>query len=175
MDWISFPDDRLKVFGLHWFDEDKPTLQRLPARMKEHVREAVWDMARQPAGGRIRFSTDSEHVSIRAKSPDYAVLNHITRIGQSGFDVYVDNHFMGSTSPDEHCVISVQWRVGGSRKMRNIEISMPLCMSVTIEAVGIEEGASIEDPRPYRLPKPIVYYGYQYHPGRVRVGPRRDL
>ncbi len=159
MNWIDFPDDRLKVFGLHWFDEDKPVVRRLPARVKDHIREAVWNLAQQPAGGRIRFSTDSEHVGIHAKSADYNVMNHITRIGQSGFDVYADNHFMGSVSPDEHCAISTEWHVGGSRKMRNIEISMPLYKPVTIESIGIDEGAAIKDPRPYKLPKPIVYYG----------------
>lgn len=159
MQWIEFGDERLKVFGLHWFEEDKPAVRRLPARMKDHVREAVWNLAQQPAGGRIRFSTDSEHVGIRAKVPDNAVMNHITRIGQSGFDVYADSRFMGSVSPDEHGAISAEWRVGASRKMRNIEISMPLYKPVTIESVGIDDGASIKEPRPYRLPLPIVYYG----------------
>ena len=159
MEWISFPDDRLKVFGLHWFNEDKPVVRRLPARMKDHIREAVWNLAQQPAGGRIRFSTDSEHVGIHATAPDNAVMNHITRIGQSGFDVYADSRFMGSVAPDEHGAISAEWRVGASKKMRNIEISMPLYKSVTIESVGIDDGAAIKDPKPYKLPKPIVYYG----------------
>jgi len=159
MNWIEFPDDRLKVFGLHWFDEDKPVVRRLPERMKDHVRQAVWDLAQQPAGGRIRFQTDSEHVGIKAKVPDNFVMNHITRIGQSGFDVYADGHFMASVAPDEHGAISAEWRVGASKKMRNIEISMPLYKPVTIEVVGIDDGAAIRDPRPYKLPKPIVYYG----------------
>ena len=156
---IDFPDDRLKVFGLHWFDEDKPVVRRLAARMKDHIREAVWDLAQQPAGGRIRFMTDSEHVGIRAKVSDNAVMNHITRIGQSGFDVYADGYFMGSVSPDEHGAISADWRVGASKKMRTIEISMPLYKPVAIESVGIDDGAAIKDPRPYKLPRPIVYYG----------------
>ena len=159
MEWINFPDDRLKVFGLHWFNEDKPVVRRLTARMKDHIRGAVWSLAQCPAGGRIRFSTDSEHVGIHATAPDNTVMNHITRIGQSGFDVYADGYFMGSVSPDEHGAISAEWRVGATKKMRNIEISMPLYKPVTIESVGIDEGAAIKDPKPYKLPKPIVYYG----------------
>ena len=29
---VSFPDPRLAVHGLPWFDEDKPVLRRLPLR-----------------------------------------------------------------------------------------------------------------------------------------------
>lgn len=159
MNTIKFPDDRLKVHGLHWFEEDKPVVRRLPMRLKDTFREAVWDLAQCPAGGRIRFRTDSQTISIRATSPNYYVMNHITRIGQSGFDVYVDGIFMGSVSPDEHGAISADWSIAPDKKMRNIEISMPLYKPVTIESVGIDDGAAIEDPKPYRVAKPVVYYG----------------
>jgi lysophospholipase L1-like esterase len=159
MNTINFPDDRLKVHGLHWFGEDKPVDRRLPERLKGTFRQPVWDLAQCPAGGRIRFRTDSQHVSIRAKSPDFYVMNHITRIGQSGFDVYVDGLFMGSVSPDEHGVISADWTIAADNKLRGIEISMPLYKAVTIESIGIDDDAVIKDPAPYRVPKPVVYYG----------------
>lgn len=159
---INFPDDRLKVHGLAWFNEEKPSVRRLPTRLKDTFREAVWGLAQSPAGGRIRFRTDSTHVSIRAKSPDFFVMNHITRIGQSGFDIYVDGYFQGSVSPDAQCVISADWTIAPANqpsKLRNIEISMPLYKPVTIESIGIDDGSTIADPAPYALPKPIVYYG----------------
>ncbi len=159
---INFPDDRLKVHGLPWFGEDKPIVRRLPERLKGTFRQPVWDLAQHPAGGRIRFRTDSRHVSIRAKSPDYYVMNHITRIGQSGFDIYVDGYFQGSVSPDDKGVISADWAIAppkGRKKLRNCEISMPLYKPVTIESIGIDDDASITDPAPFALPKPVVYYG----------------
>lgn len=159
MNTIDFPDDRLKVYGLHWFNEDKPVVRRLPARLKSTFREAVWNLAQSPAGGRIRFATDSEHVGIRAKAPDNTVMNHITRIGQSGFDIYADGYFAGSVSPDEHGAISADWKVGPDKKLRNIEISMPLYKPVTIESITLDDGAAIKDPAPYRVAKPVVYYG----------------
>jgi len=159
---INFPDDRLKVHGLPWFGEDKPIVRRLPERLKGTFRQPVWGLAQHPAGGRIRFRTDSRHVSIRAKSPDYYVMNHITRIGQSGFDIYVDGYFQGSVSPDDKGVISADWAIAppkGRKKLRNCEISMPLYKPVTIESIGIDDDASITDPAPFALPKPVVYYG----------------
>lgn len=159
MNTINFPDDRLKVFGLHWFSEDKPVVRRLPERLKDTVRPIVWELAQSPAGGRIRFRTDSTHISIRAKSPDYSVMHHITRIGESGFDIYVDGFFAGSVSPRQDFTISADWTIAPDKKLRNIEISMPLYKSVTIESIGIDDDAVIKDPAPYRVPKPVVYYG----------------
>src|SRR5437762_1849270 len=56
---VSFPDARLTVNGLSWFEEDKPALRRLPLRLKDSFRAPVWSLAQQPSGGRIRFKTDS--------------------------------------------------------------------------------------------------------------------
>lgn len=156
---INFPDDRLKVHGLAWFEEEKPVVRRLPTRLKETFRAPVWNLAQCPAGGRIRFKTDSIHVGIEAKAPDDKVMNHITRIGQSGFDIYVDGYFMGSVSPDETGKISANWVIAKDKKLRAIEISMPLYKPVTIESVSVDDGSAIEDPPAFRIPKPVVYYG----------------
>lgn len=156
---INFPDDRLKVHGLPWFNEEKPVLRRLPTRLKDTFRSEVWNLAQDPAGGRIRFRTDSEHINLRAKAPDNAVMNHITRIGQSGYDIYADGHFAGSVAPNETGVISADWTVGKGKKLRNIEISMPLYKQTTMESIAIDDGAQITDPAPYALPRPVVYYG----------------
>lgn len=159
MNWINFPDDRLKVYGLAWFKENKPSLCRLPIRLKDTFRPPVWDLAQDPAGGRIRFRTDSTFVGIKAKSPDSWVMNHITRIGQSGFDVYVDNYFMGSVSPDDELNIKAEWHIAAKPKMRDITIHMPLYKSVTIESIGIDDNAKIEPPSQFALDKPVLFYG----------------
>ena len=38
--------------GLAWFDEDKPKLRQLPARLKDTFRSQVWSLAQQPSGHR---------------------------------------------------------------------------------------------------------------------------
>jgi hypothetical protein len=160
MNWMDFPNDGFCVHGLAWFEEDRPALRRLPARLKDTFRPPVWDLAQCPAGGRIMFATDSAHVGIRAKSPDYFVMNHITRIGQSGFDVYVDGNFMGSVSPDPEGKIEAQWQIQKEAgKVRNITIHMPLYKSVTLEQIGLDEGAAIKGHKEFAIEKPVVYYG----------------
>src|SRR6476659_8394648 len=93
---INFPDARLTVNGLAWFEEDKPALRRLPARLKDSFRPAVWSLAQHPSGGRIRFKTDSRRIGLRAQNPDVSGRHHMTTIGQSGLDLYVDNEYRGS-------------------------------------------------------------------------------
>src|SRR5437870_1120086 len=93
---ISFPDARLAVSGLAWYEEDKPALRRLPLRLKDSFRAPVWSLGQQPSGGRIRFKTDSGRVAIRAQNPDSSGMHHMTTIGQSGFDIY----YWGNPSPE---------------------------------------------------------------------------
>ncbi len=160
MNWMDFPNDGFCVHGLAWFEEDRPALRRLPERLKDTFREPVWHLAQCPAGGRILFATDSTHIGVRAKSPDYYVMNHITRIGQSGFDVYVDNRFMGSVSPDEKGNIEAQWHIQNAPgKVRNICIHLPLYKSVVLEQIGLDEGATIHGHKEFALEKPVVFYG----------------
>lgn len=159
MQWIDFPDDRFKVHGLAWFEENKHSLSRLPIRMKDKYRPPVWDLAQCPAGGRIRFRTDSATIGLRAKAPDNLPMHHMTLVGQAGFDIYVDGFFMGSTWPDAEGNIQAAWRIATARKPREITIHMPLYKTVTINQLGIEEGSVIESPAPFALKKPVVYYG----------------
>ncbi len=160
MNWMDFPNDGFCVHGLAWFEEDRPALRRLPERLKSTFREPVWQLAQCPAGGRVMFATDSTHVGLRAQSPDFYVMNHITRIGQSGFDLYVDDNFMGSVSPDEKGKIEVEWHIQNAPgKVRSICIHMPLYKSVVLQQIGLDDGASIKGHKPFALDKPVVYYG----------------
>src|SRR5262249_40411454 len=47
---IPFPDARFAVYGLPWFNEDKPALRRLPLRLKDRFRAPVWELAQDPSG-----------------------------------------------------------------------------------------------------------------------------
>ncbi len=159
MDWVPFPDQRLAVHGLYWFEEDKPVLRRLPARLEKTFPSGVWGLAQHPAGGRIRFRTDSMNVGIKAKNPDASVMHHITSIGQNGFDIYVNDLSLGSCFPDAEGTISREWAIGGQKELREVLINMPLYKPVEISALGFDPGASILPAAPYALRKPVVFYG----------------
>jgi hypothetical protein len=168
---ISFPDSRLAVYGLPWFNEDSPTLRRLPLRLKDKFRPPVWGLAQQPSGGRIRFRTDSTTVGIVAENPKFSNMHHMPSVGENGFDIYVGRDYMGSAWPDAAGKITKEWRVGAERKMRDITLYLPLYKAVTIQSVSLEEGAALERATPYAIQKPIVYYGSSITQGGCASNP----
>ncbi|MBI3876672.1 MAG: SGNH/GDSL hydrolase family protein [Verrucomicrobia bacterium] len=168
---IAFPDARLVVNGLPWFNEDKPVLRRLPARLKDAFRPPVWSLAQQPSGGRIRFRTDSTTVGLVAQNPDTGNMHHMTVIGQSGFDIYVNGEYLNSAWPDKMGKIAKEWSVGRERVMRDITFYLPLYKAVTVTEIVLEKGAKIEAPSAFAVAKPVVHYGSSITQGGCASNP----
>ncbi len=168
---IAFPDARFTVNGLPWFDEDKPVLRRLPARLKEQFRPPVWGLAQDPSGGRIRFRTDSTIVGVVAENPSFSNMHHMPSVGENGFDLYVDGRYAGSAWPDAKGKIAKEWRVGAERRMRDVTLYLPLYKAVMLQEISLDSGACVEAARPYQIAKPVVYYGSSITQGGCASNP----
>jgi len=168
---VAFPDDRVVVSGLAWFNEDKPVLRRLPARLKDSFRAPVWGLAQQPSGGRLRFRTDSSRVGIVASNPGSGTMHHMTSIGQSGFDLYLNGEYLNSAWPDKDAKIAKEWGVGKGGELREITIYLPLYKGVTIKEIVLDKDAKIEAPKPFAIPKPVVHYGSSITQGGCAENP----
>ena len=172
MEWIDFPDDRFVVNGLWWWDEHKPKLQRLPDRMQEDVPEAVWRLAQQPSGGRVRFATDSADLSIRAHFPCLEHMNNMCRIGQISIDPWVDGKcwspvFPVSDDPD----VEGSFGAGKPVARREVCLYLGLYAPVQIRSIGLTNGASIWEPAPFAVDKPVAYYGSSITQGGCATRP----
>ena len=86
---ISFPDPRITVSGLGWWQEE-PKLQRFPERMKEVMPPKVWSLSKCTAGVRLRFRTDSTKLGLVAKTGTYKPAPTPPTV-LIGVDVYVDD------------------------------------------------------------------------------------
>jgi len=159
------------VHGLPWFNEDKPTLRRLPLRLKSQFRPPVWDLAQDPSGGRIRFRTDSTKIGLVAENPQFSKIHHMASVGENGFDLYVGQDYLGSAWPDGSGKIAKEWRVGRERKMRDITFYLPLYKAVTIQELSLDADAHLEPATPYAIRKPIVYYGSSITQGGCASNP----
>ena len=168
---LSFPDDRLQVNGLWWFAEDRPVLRRLPERLRETFRAPVWELAQQPSGGRIRFRTDSTRLAITAHNPDTATMHHMTTIGQSGLDLYVDGEYRNSAWPDGRAQIAREWSLGEGRRMREVTIYLPLYKGVTVQSLSFDPGAVIGAPSSFAVSRPVVFYGSSITQGGCAENP----
>ncbi|MEA3400983.1 MAG: SGNH/GDSL hydrolase family protein [Armatimonadota bacterium] len=160
MQWIEFPDSRLVVNGLPWWEETRPKLIRLPERYRDRVREPVWNLAHSPSGARIRFATDSTALSIRAHFPHLNHMNNMPRTGQLGIDVWGDGDFWRPVFPpgDDHDLEEVVFEDHPPQR-REICLYLGLYGPVEVQAIGLSGGAAIEPPAPFALERPVVYYG----------------
>lgn len=161
----------LHVAGLGWFGEDTPALRRLPTRLKGGLPAAVWGLAQHPSGGRFRFRTDSTKLTLVATNSDTSTMHHMTTVGQSGFDLYVDGRYRNSAWPDREGLIRKQWNLGNDRRMREVLVYLPLYKGVALGQIAFDDGAKVEAPSPFALPKPVVFYGSSITQGGCAENP----
>lgn len=160
MNWIPFPDPRLPVFGLPWFEENAPDLFRLPKSWQARFRPPVWDLARSPAGARIRLTSDTSRLAVRLDYGQVGHMNNMHRIGQHAVDAYVDGVFWKNAAPLEgQPQIEQELFVGVPRAPRAIDLYLPLYHPVRVLAVGVDDDAIVAPPAAFALPRPVVFYG----------------
>ena len=110
---VEWHDVRKEPFMLHGFYEPltEPHFRRAPDDVAFASSEGIGKSAKQSTGGRVRFSTDSEYVAIRAKFLDVGRASHLTLLNSAGFDLYIDGEFgsrfvkefMMSYDMKDHC------------------------------------------------------------------------
>jgi lysophospholipase L1-like esterase len=160
LQWMQIPNPQMEVDGLPWFAENGGALSRLPVAQKASYREAVWNLAQSPSGGRIRFRTNSSTLAIRLEYPEAPDMANMHAFGQTGVDLYIsgvyrDTAVDGKTGgAAEHTYFKNQPKV-----MREVTLYLPLYMSVKVLGIGVDADAVVERPDGFALPKPIVFYG----------------
>ena len=88
-------DVRKEPFSLHGFYEPltEPFFRRVKPDVAEAASEGVDKLSRESAGGRVRFSTDSSYIAVRAKYRVVGRSSHLNLVSTSGFDLYTDGEF----------------------------------------------------------------------------------
>lgn len=132
----------------------------MPKQIAETVSEGVYSLHDNTAGGRVRFITDSPYIAIYAKMTKVGKMPHFAFTGSAAFDLYADNEFVStyvvpfSISDGYESVIHFN-----SKKMRDITINFPLYSSVKELFIGVKNQSVLSACKPYKVDKPIVYYG----------------
>ena len=156
-----FEEEPFKIYGDLRRGEGG-LLYRLPREVAEATSPGVLSLSSNTAGGRVRFRTNSKRVAIIAKYYSINVMPHFPITGSVGLDVYADGVFIGGYVPPVNmpnkAYESVR-AVGDGTKDQDITINLPLYSNLTELYIGIDEGATLLPPTPYKHEKPIVYYG----------------
>jgi len=159
VEWIAFPDDRVKVCGLPWFGENQPGLMRLPKRAEGTVPAGVWNLAQFPGGGRIRFASDTSQLHIRAVALGPGRRGNRAAAGASGLDVYVDGRYWSTVCVSGAEPSEATFFVGAGGERKEITVYLPLFQELSMLAVGVDDGARVEAPASFARVRPYVLYG----------------
>lgn len=162
---LVFRDARsapFSVYGLLWEEENGFT--RVPSDVAGKVSEGVSVLARNSAGGRVRFVTDSPVIAVRCHMPQSWRMAHMTDAGTAGFDLYEyrggRQYFVGSLIPtrarEEDFTLTINLP---ESRMRDLVLNMPLFSTVASLEIGIKEGSALSKGSGYRRGTPIVFYG----------------
>ncbi|MBQ1217488.1 MAG: hypothetical protein IIX85_05955, partial [Clostridia bacterium] len=108
--------------------ETEPFFYRVPLDVAEATSEGVNLLSRESAGGRVRFSTNSPYIVIKAVMPTVSPMQHMPLTGTSGFDLYVDSSD-GTQSLFHHTFVPPP-----CSRLRDMRTSTCLCSSPNLSS-----------------------------------------
>ncbi len=175
---VCWHDVRKAPFSLHGFYEPytMPIFCRVPPDVAAATSEGVDKLSRESAGGRVRFSTDSPYIAIRAKYRAVGRSPHLTLLSTAGFDLYVDGEFgsryikefrMPYDMTDSYEQIV---KLKGTA-MRSFTLNFPVHAVVEQLEIGLKPDAALDAAIPYRDFDPVIFYGSSIVHGTAATRP----
>ena len=173
--FYKIPDENFDLYGV-FYDDKAGRFLRMPQSVADSVNPTVALLNGYTAGGRIRFSTDANRMSVTITYDAYNVNCHMSALGSSGFILLEENegsdgrisyklaaHFIPghyanvseSCSPNGYSVEKCLVGEG----MRNFILYLPIYNDVKDLVLGFPEGSRVSHGLKYRNVKPVLYYG----------------
>lgn len=174
--WYDVRKAPFVLYGIMTPDDEEPYYHRVPHAVAAATSPGVDKLARESAGGRIRFSTNSPYIAIRAKFRVVGRSSHLTLISSSGFDLYIDGEF-GSRFVKEFrmpydMVDSYEQLIPLEAEiMRSYTVNFPVHAVVESIEIGLKPTAKIDAPCAYRNYDPIIFYGSSIVHGTAATRP----
>uniref|UniRef100_UPI00321668DF SGNH/GDSL hydrolase family protein n=1 Tax=uncultured Draconibacterium sp. TaxID=1573823 RepID=UPI00321668DF len=166
--WNPAENEFVVIDGQAWPGETEADYDRLPAKAKTEVREAVWNLSKNTAGIKIRFRSNATEIKVRYKVNGNLNMPHMPTTGVSGVDLYAKNSdgewlwCKGRYSFGDTITYNFSNITPDNRYQHNLgqeyHLYLPLYNSVKWLEIGVPEDA-VFLPIPVRKEKPIVVYG----------------
>ena len=160
---IKFYDVNAAPFKLYGVFYENSKFRRMPENVARQVSDGVYALHSNTAGGRVRFKTNSPYIAISANLESIGRMPHFAFSGSSGFDLYErkgGEKYLGTFMPPYDMTDGYEAVIElGSSKMRDITIHFPTYTDVSELYIGISQKSSLSAPTPYKVEKPIVFYG----------------
>lgn len=184
LDGIRYYNIRSKPFQIYglYQPETEGVFRRIPLETATAVSEGVTMIHTAPSGGRIRFSTNSKTITLKASFQSSCIMSIMAVTGSCSFDLYADGQFVNAMIPEKNHisqnVSSFDFSEGleksctfPNRTMRDILIHFPLYSEVTDVWIGLEENALLLPGKSYQHEKPVVFYGSSITMGGCAMRP----
>ena len=165
--WYDIRKAPFRIYGLH-DPQAGSVFTRMPRPVAKAVSAGVCALSENTAGGRVRFSTDSPYIALRAAMPGLSQMTHMALTGSSGFDLYLDDAestvFVSSFRPtaDAKTGFAAYIDIAPTdlkHGMNTYTVNFPLYSGVNAVQIGIEKGYHLGAGAEYRPIAPVVYYG----------------
>jgi hypothetical protein len=162
--WTMWYDCKLlTIEGKGWTNTES-YYDRLPAKAKDTVPGAVWDLGHDTAGMCARFVTDAQYIKIRwTLLNETLAMPHMPATGVSGVDLYAKDetgkwYFVGNGRPE---AVSNEAFFELAEGKTEYMLYLPLYNGVKSVEFGIPKNKTISKPiAPSRKQdKTIVFYG----------------
>lgn len=160
--YIDIDFDELRVSGFAFRKKGEP-FSRMPCDRK--LPKAVTVLARNTAGGRIDFVSNTTRIWLKVKLKEAGHMDHMPDTGSCGFDLYMGepgkSYFIGTSRAKTGADIyeSRMHNFLFDGEMHNFTLNMPLYSGVKSVKIGIDEDAEILPPAPWSDERPLVIYG----------------
>ncbi len=155
--------ESIAVHGLYDY-KAQMGFPRMPKSVAEATNARVACLYSNPAGGRVRFKTDSGRIAIRAKYPNLTPRTILTGQVSTGFDIYIRENgiptfYAALYPPVDMTEDGYEKCVPLKEGEKEIEIYLPIYNDLQSLEIGLDAGARLEAPTPYSHSAPILYYG----------------
>ncbi len=160
MQRFKFSDSPIEVHGLPFYGENGK-LERIPDGEIEKFPRLSFLGKRTP-GARLCFRTNSENLTVKATFETLTLDVGMSLFGCQSFSVMVGNRgkerFAGITYPKGYVNKIIEKTFKKTSDEQEVTIFFPRNERIADVEIGIDDGAILEAPTPYRY-GPILYYG----------------
>lgn len=149
-------------FDIYGMRCDGESFYRMTPDVAKEISENVFEIAFETAGGRVSFATDSSKIAIIVEYNKISKLPSYPFSATMGFDIYSSERFVGvfvppfDTTDSYESVINSPFDDGN---MHEYTINFPICSNIKRLLIGVTKGSLITRGVPYKIEKPIVFYG----------------